>query len=179
MHCAGPALGNAAAIARAGQPDRVAQHPKQRGVGFHIHVIRSSNWAFIPPDRRDHRKRRRTTKKRLQTIKVPAHLLRVAAKLPSKALLLTSVLLIRLPPTRPQRIRLVQTRVRMTPVPKALREPFGTGLRPEPRRGKDYGCCLGSSCSGFMGKIVRLILLLRVSREASVTLPTVPSSPQL
>src|SRR5262249_2640612 len=90
-----------------------------------------------------------------------------------------SVLLIRLPPTRPQRIRLVQTRVRMTPVPKALREPFGTGLRPEPRRGKDYGCCLGSSCSGFMGKIVRLILLLRVSREASVILPTIPSSPQL
>src|SRR5262245_51405937 len=42
MHCAGPALSNAAAIARAGQPDRVAQHPKQRGVGFHIHVIRSS-----------------------------------------------------------------------------------------------------------------------------------------
>src|SRR5262245_6816632 len=99
--------------------------------------------------------------------------------LPSKALLLTSVLLIRLPPTRPQRIRLVQTRVRMTPVPKALREPFGTGLRPESRRGKDYGCCLGSSCSGFMGKIVRLILLLRVSREASVILPTIPSSPQL
>src|SRR5215472_10565437 len=42
MHRAGPALGNAAAIARAGQPDRVAQHPEQRGVGLHIHVIRSS-----------------------------------------------------------------------------------------------------------------------------------------
>src|SRR6516165_4745399 len=42
MHRAGPALGNSAAIARAGQPDRVAQHPEQRGVGLHIHVIRSS-----------------------------------------------------------------------------------------------------------------------------------------
>src|SRR5262245_6816630 len=55
MHCAGPALGNAAAIARAGQPDRVAQHPKQRGVGFHIHVIRSSidgetGHSFLPTE---------------------------------------------------------------------------------------------------------------------------------
>src|SRR5262245_24840341 len=53
MHRAGPALGNAAAVTRAGQPDRVAQHPEQRGVGFHIHVIRSSidgetGHSFLP-----------------------------------------------------------------------------------------------------------------------------------
>jgi hypothetical protein len=44
--------------------------------------------------------------------------------LPRKTLLLTNLLLTRLPPTRPQWIRLVQTRVRVTPAPKALREPF-------------------------------------------------------
>jgi hypothetical protein len=41
--------------------------------------------------------------------------------LPTKAPLLTSLLL--LPPTSPQRIRLVQTRVRMTPAPKARSGP--------------------------------------------------------
>src|SRR6516162_2385046 len=44
------------------------------------------------------------------------------ATLPRKALQLISLLLIPPPPTRPQRIRLVQTRVRVTPAPKVLRE---------------------------------------------------------
>src|SRR5262249_25378698 len=34
LHRAGPALGNAAAIARAGQPDRVAQYPEQGRLGL-------------------------------------------------------------------------------------------------------------------------------------------------
>ena len=58
--------------------------------------------------------------------------------LPTKALRLASLLLIPLPPTSPQQIRLVQTRVRMTPAHKALSGPSasvpwaGGGDGPEP-----------------------------------------------
>src|SRR5262249_20599392 len=39
LHRAGPALGNAAAIARAGQPDRVAQYPEQGRLGLDIDIV--------------------------------------------------------------------------------------------------------------------------------------------
>jgi hypothetical protein len=39
MDGAGAALGDAAAILSAGQPDRVAQHPQQRGVGIDIDLM--------------------------------------------------------------------------------------------------------------------------------------------
>src|SRR5882724_246447 len=42
MDGAGPALGDAAAIFGAGQSDRVAQHPKQRGVGVDVDLMSSS-----------------------------------------------------------------------------------------------------------------------------------------
>src|SRR5690242_6115213 len=39
QHRAGAALGNAAAIFCPGEPDRVAQHPKQRGVVLDVEIV--------------------------------------------------------------------------------------------------------------------------------------------
>ena len=39
VHGAGAALGDAAAVLRAGHAERVAQHPEQRGVGFDVYVV--------------------------------------------------------------------------------------------------------------------------------------------
>src|SRR5262249_35050416 len=47
MDGAGAALGDAAAILGAGQPDRVAQHPQQRGVGIDIDLMSLSIHAEI------------------------------------------------------------------------------------------------------------------------------------
>jgi hypothetical protein len=47
MDGAGAALGDAAAILGAGQPDRVAQHPQQRGVGVDIDLMSPSIHAEI------------------------------------------------------------------------------------------------------------------------------------
>src|SRR6185437_2203170 len=49
VHGATSALRNPAAVARASQPDRVAQHPEQRGVGFDVDLV-----GFAVDGKRDH-----------------------------------------------------------------------------------------------------------------------------